>query len=50
MSHNRMRSFNKHILNRLTRTFASFSRGPFAVVRHVVAGVESRMSRQEMVL
>src|SRR5271157_1798046 len=35
MSHNRMRSFNKHILNRLTRTFASFSRGPFAVIRHV---------------
>lgn len=35
MSHTRMRSFNKHILNRVTRTFASFSRGPFAVIRHV---------------
>lgn len=35
MSHTRMRSFNKHILNRVTRMFASFSRGPFAVVRHV---------------
>jgi deazaflavin-dependent oxidoreductase (nitroreductase family) len=35
VSHNRMRSFNKHILNRVTRTFANFSRGPFAVIRHV---------------
>jgi deazaflavin-dependent oxidoreductase (nitroreductase family) len=35
MSHNRMRSFNKHFLNRITRAFASFSRGPFAVIRHV---------------
>jgi deazaflavin-dependent oxidoreductase (nitroreductase family) len=35
VSHNRVRSFNKHILNRVTRTFANFSRGPFAVIRHV---------------
>ncbi len=35
MSHNRIRSFNKHILNRLTRKFANSSRGPFAVIRHV---------------
>ncbi|GAC1652234.1 MAG: nitroreductase family deazaflavin-dependent oxidoreductase [Ktedonobacteraceae bacterium] len=35
MSHTRIRSFNKHILNRITRTFARFSRGPFAVIRHV---------------
>ena|SRR5713101_33982 len=35
MSHNRIRSFNKHILNKVTRAFASFSRGPFAVIRHV---------------
>ena len=34
MSHTRIRSFNKHILNRLTRKFASFSRGPFPVIRH----------------
>lgn len=31
----RMRSFNKHILNRVTRRFAQFHRGPFALVRHV---------------
>ncbi len=31
----RMRSFNKHILNRVTRRFAQFPRGPFALVRHV---------------
>jgi deazaflavin-dependent oxidoreductase (nitroreductase family) len=35
MSYTRMRSFNKHIFNRVTRKFASFSRGPFAVIRHV---------------
>jgi deazaflavin-dependent oxidoreductase (nitroreductase family) len=35
MSHNRIRSFNKHVTNRLTRRFASLSRGPFALVRHV---------------
>ena len=35
MSHNRIRAFNKRITNRITRRFASFSRGPFALVRHV---------------
>jgi len=35
MSHDRIRSFNKHITNRILRMFASFSRGPFAVIRHV---------------
>jgi deazaflavin-dependent oxidoreductase (nitroreductase family) len=35
MSHNRIRSFNKHIINPLLRTFASASRGPFAVIHHV---------------
>lgn len=35
MSHNRIRSFNKHILNRVLRTFAGTSRTPFAVIRHV---------------
>ena len=35
MSNNRIRTFNKHITNRITRRFASFSRGPFALVRHV---------------
>lgn len=31
----RMRVFNKHFTNRLLRTFANSSRGPFAVLRHV---------------
>jgi deazaflavin-dependent oxidoreductase (nitroreductase family) len=35
MSNNRIRIFNKHITNRITRRFARFSRGPFALVRHV---------------
>lgn len=35
MSHNRMRSFNKLVTNRITHRFASFSRGPFALIRHV---------------
>jgi hypothetical protein len=35
MSNNRIRAFNKHITNRITRRFARFSRGPFALVRHV---------------
>jgi deazaflavin-dependent oxidoreductase (nitroreductase family) len=35
MSHKRLRTFNKHVTNRITRHFARFSRGPFAVVRHV---------------
>jgi len=30
-----MRSFNKHVLNRVTRKFAESSRGSFAVIRHV---------------
>lgn len=35
MSHDRIRTFNKHITNRITRRFASCSHGPFAVIRHV---------------
>jgi deazaflavin-dependent oxidoreductase (nitroreductase family) len=35
MSHNRIRTFNKHITNPLLRTFAKASRGPFAVMRHI---------------
>ena len=35
MSHNRLRALNKCMTNRITRRFASFSRGPFALVRHV---------------
>ncbi len=35
MPHNRIRAFNKHITNRITRRFARCSRGPFAVIRHV---------------
>ena len=35
MSHYRIRIFNKHITNRILRRFASSSRGPFAVIRHV---------------
>jgi deazaflavin-dependent oxidoreductase (nitroreductase family) len=35
MSNNRIRAFNKHITNRITRRFARVSRGPFALVRHV---------------
>ena len=35
MSHNRIRTFNKYITNRLLHRFASYSRGPFAVIRHV---------------
>jgi deazaflavin-dependent oxidoreductase (nitroreductase family) len=35
MSHYRIRTFNKHITNRILRRFASSSRGPFAVIRHV---------------
>lgn len=35
MSHNRIRTFNKYITNRITRGFANFSRGPFALMRHV---------------
>ena|SRR5215467_8390846 len=35
MSHNRIRTFNKYITNRLLYRFASCSRGPFAVLYHV---------------
>ncbi len=35
MAHDRMRTFNKHVTNRILRGFASISHGPFAVVRHV---------------
>jgi deazaflavin-dependent oxidoreductase (nitroreductase family) len=35
MSHNRIRTFNKHITNPLLRTFANSSRGPFAIIYHV---------------
>lgn len=35
MSHDRIRFFNKHVTNRILRGFASASRGPFAVIRHV---------------
>jgi deazaflavin-dependent oxidoreductase (nitroreductase family) len=32
---NQIRSFNKHILNRLIGKFAGVSRTPFAVIRHI---------------
>ncbi len=32
---NRIRYFNKHVLNRVLGRFASFSFGPFALVRHI---------------
>ena len=35
MSHNRIRTFNKYVANRITRRFAYSSRGPFAIIRHV---------------
>lgn len=35
MAHDRLRTFNKHVTNRILRAFASVSRGPIAVVRHV---------------
>lgn len=35
MAHNRIRSFNKHFLNRVLRRLAFWSRGPFAIVYHV---------------
>ncbi len=35
MSHKRIRSLNKHVVNRITRRFARFSRGPFALIPHV---------------
>lgn len=35
MSHERIRTFNKHFTNRLTLKFAGETRTPFAVVHHV---------------
>lgn len=35
MAHDRIRTFNKHVTNRILRGFAHSSRGPFAVIRHV---------------
>jgi len=35
MLSDRIRVFNKYVTNRLLRGFASRSRGPFAVIRHV---------------
>ncbi len=35
MFRDRIRIFNKHVTNRVFRGFASRSRGPFAVIRHV---------------
>jgi len=35
MSHKRIRTFNKYVTNRVTRWFASFSHGPFAIICHV---------------
>jgi hypothetical protein len=35
MLRNRMRIFNKYVTNRVLRGLASFSHGPFAIIRHV---------------
>ena len=35
MLRNRIRTFNKYVTNRILRRFANFSRGPFAIIRHV---------------
>src|SRR5437868_10847096 len=35
MLRNRIRTFNKYVTNRILRGFASCSRGPFAIIRHV---------------
>ncbi len=35
MPHKRIRTFNKYVTNRITRGFASFSHGPFALIRHI---------------
>jgi deazaflavin-dependent oxidoreductase (nitroreductase family) len=35
MSHKRIRTFNKYVINPVMRRFARVSRGPFAVVQHV---------------
>ncbi len=34
MAYERMRSFNKHVINSLTRTFAGSAHSPFALIRH----------------
>jgi deazaflavin-dependent oxidoreductase (nitroreductase family) len=31
----RMRTFNKHVTNRILRIFTKFSHGPFAIIHHV---------------
>lgn len=31
----RIRTFNKHVTNRLLRRFTNCSRGPFAIIHHV---------------
>jgi len=35
MLRDRMRTFNKHVTNRVLRGFTSFSHGPFAIIRHI---------------
>ncbi len=35
MLHDRIRTFNKHVTNRLLRRFANGSHGPFALIGHV---------------
>jgi deazaflavin-dependent oxidoreductase (nitroreductase family) len=35
MLRDRIRTFNKHVTNRLLRRFASSSHGPFAIISHV---------------
>ena len=35
MFRDRIRAFNKYVTNPLLRRCANFSRGPFAIIRHV---------------
>jgi deazaflavin-dependent oxidoreductase (nitroreductase family) len=35
MLRDRIRTFNKHVTNRVLRVFTSFSLGPFAIIHHV---------------
>jgi deazaflavin-dependent oxidoreductase (nitroreductase family) len=35
MLRDRIRTFNKYVTNPLLRRFANYSRGPFAIIRHV---------------
>jgi hypothetical protein len=35
MAYDRMRSFNKHGINPLTRKFAGSAHSPFALIRHI---------------